>query len=115
MIRLEGVSVHWSRFCLCVRPPGGHSLSRRCNPTPTAKPHPIQPLVSRRKSQTLTLTLRTICRVAIEICIDTKNLPVGTKVRRASELTFGGAADYSKGQHSDSHIVWILSDYWTGK
>lgn len=58
---------------VCVRPPGGHSLSRRCNPTPAAKPHPIQPLVSRRKSQTLTLTLRTSCGVAIGICIDRKD------------------------------------------
>lgn len=40
---------------------------------------------------------------------------VGTEVRQASELTFRSAADYSKGQHSDSHIVWILSDYWAGK
>lgn len=48
-------------FCVCVRPPGGHSLSRRCNPTPTAKPHPLLPLGSSRKSQTLTLTLCTSC------------------------------------------------------
>lgn len=72
-LKFVGVSVHGSGICLCVS-----TLLVVILCPDGVIPHPllslIPSLVSRRKSQTLTLNLRTIWRVAIEICIDAKSV-----------------------------------------